>query len=374
MHDIAIAWLVLTLTGSPLTLGAVLITGTVPRTALMVFGGALSDRFSARAMLVGTNVVRAVLALLLAGLVVTAALQLWELYVLEFLFGAADGLFLPAIGAVVPDTVPEGQLVGANALIGASEQATMLGGPAVGGVVVAGLGIWLAFAFNGLTFVAAALGALPVRVKRHVGNVERRIVPLVAEGISMLRTDPQMRAVFALSCAASLSGGAVFIVGLPTLARMRLGWGATGLGLIYASWGLGQLIGTLGAARTGLPSRWGWLLIATAAVDEFVYLTLGATHSAWLVFVLLVPFGILVAYASDVARPVWIQRHSPPAMIGRAFSLMELPFYSVAPIGMLIFGAIASRDLGLAFAAAAAVSALAAIAALSSSTIRRLAI
>src|SRR5579859_6212796 len=95
VHGVALAWLVLTLTGSPITLGAVIVTGTLPRTALMLFGGALTDRLSARTLLLTSNLARCVLAALLAGLVLGGHLQLWELFVIEFLFGSADGLFIP---------------------------------------------------------------------------------------------------------------------------------------------------------------------------------------------------------------------------------------------------------------------------------------
>lgn len=373
VHNIALAWLVLSVTGSPLALGTVLITGTVPRTALMVLGGALSDWLSPRTMVIATNAIRALLAFALAALVATAALRVWELYVIEFLFGAADGLCRPAISAAIPEAVPHGELVAANAMIGASEQASMIGGPAAGGILVAVFGTPGAFAINAISFVAAAAGAAPIPSRRSI-SAERGILALVVEGISSIRSDREMRAVFLLTCAAAASGGAVFVIGLPTLARTRLGMGAFGLGLISAAWGVGQLGGALGAARTGLPNRWGWLLIATSIVDACVYFALSATASAWLVVGLLIPFGVLVAYSSDVARPVWIQRHSPPGMVGRAFSLLELPYYSVAPVGMLIFGAIGARSLGLAFVAAAGLSLVTALFAVSSSTIRRLAI
>ena len=306
----------------------------------------------------------------LAALVLASRLQLWELFFIEFLFGAADGLFLPAVSAAVPDTVPDADLVAANGLMGASEQATMIAGPAAGGVVVATLGTWGAFAFNGATFVAAAVGAIPVPSRQRATG--QSLVSSIAEGIALIRSDRELRAVFALSCAEAATGGAVFVVGLPTLARTRLGLGAFGLGLILTAWGVGQLVGALSASRTGLPSRWGRLLIATTVVDACVFLAFSATSSVWLVVAILIPFGILVAYSSDVARPVWIQRHSRRDMMGRAFSLLELPYYSVAPAGMLVFGAIAARSLSAAFVAAAASSLAVAVLALSSATVRRL--
>ena len=372
VHGVALAWLVLTLTGSPITLGAVIVTGTIPRTALMLFGGALTDRLSARTLLLTSNLARCILAAILAGLVLTGRLQLWELFVIELMFGAADGLFIPALSAVVPDLVEDADLVNANALMGTSEQASMLAGPSAGGVLVALVGTWGAFLANAASFLVAAAGVLPARrAPRHNAN-HPHIGAAIAEGINLIRSDRELRAVFAIAVATALAGGSVFLIGIPMLARTRFGLGATGLGLVLGAWGLGQLAGALTAARTGLPRRWGYIIIAMSAADAIVYAVMGVTSSMWVVIALLIPLGFGAAYSQDVARPVWIQRHSQPGMIGRIFSLLELPYYSVAPIGMLVFGVIATKSLTIAFEGAAAIMLAATLAWAISPSARRL--
>jgi len=374
VHDVAMAWLVLTLTGSPLTLGLVLVTGAVPRTVGMIFGGALTDRLSARTLLLLSNLVRCGLALLLATLVLGRYLQLWEIYVLELAFGAADGFFLPAVNAVVPDLVEDADLVRANAMMGTSEQVSMLAGPAVGGVIVALAGSGGAFLANALSFVVAAAGILPSGVQKAPVPQSEPVWASIGQGITLVRADPELRAVFALAVAAATAGGAVFLVGLPTLAITRLGLGATGLGLVLSSWGVGQLAGALSAARTGLPRRWGYLIIASVLGDAVVYALVGSLHSVLGVMALLVPLGCLTAYSSDVARPVWIQRHATPAMLGRVFSLLALPYYAVAPLAMVAMGAIAARNLTLGFDAAASMMWVTAVLALANRTVRGLTI
>lgn len=372
VHGVALAWLVLTLTGSPIALGAVIVTGSIPRTALMLFGGALTDRLSARALLLTSNLARCILAAILAALVLSGRLQLWELFVIELMFGAADGLFIPALSAVVPDLVDDADLVNANALMGTSEQASMLAGPSAGGVLVALVGTWGAFLANAASFLVAAAGALPARrAARHNAN-HPHIGAAIAEGINLIRSDRELRAVFAIAVTTALAGGSVFLIGIPMLARTRFGLGATGLGLVLGAWGLGQLAGALTAARTGLPRRWGYVIIAMSAADAIVYAVMGVTSSMWVVIALLIPLGFGAAYSQDVARPVWIQRHSQPGMIGRIFSLLELPYYSVAPIGMLVFGAIATTSLTIAFEGAAAIMLAATLAWAISPSARRL--
>jgi predicted MFS family arabinose efflux permease len=372
VHGVALAWLVLTLTGSPITLGAVIVTGTLPRTALMLFGGALTDRLSARTLLLTSNLARCVLAALLAGLVLGGLMQLWELFVIEFLFGSADGLFIPALSAVVPDLVDDANLVNANALMGTSEQASMLAGPSAGGVLVALVGTWGAFLANAASFLVAAAGAFPARrAARHHEN-HPHIGAAIAEGVNLIRSDKELRAVFSIAAVTALASGSVFLIGIPMLARTRFGLGATGLGLVLSAWGLGQLAGALTAARTGLPRRWGYIIIAMSAANAVVYAAMGVTTSIWVVIALLIPLGFGAAYSDDVARPVWIQRHSRPGMMGRIFSLLELPYHSIAPIGMLVFGAIATKSLTVAFEGAAAIMVAAAVAYAVSHTARHL--
>ena len=114
-HFIALTWLALQLTGSGLVLGTVLMTAAIPRAAFMLLGGAFSDRFSPRTLMLLSNVIRGIAVGILAALVLSGRAELWHLYVLAGIFGIVDAFFYPAMNTIVPMLVPERQLAPANA-------------------------------------------------------------------------------------------------------------------------------------------------------------------------------------------------------------------------------------------------------------------
>src|SRR5262245_41309160 len=248
VQGVALAWLTLALTGSPLTLGSVLLAGAVPRAAVVLVGGAVSDRLSPRALLFASNVARALVAAALAGLAASGWVQLWQLYAGSFAFGLGDAFFLPAVGAVVPQLVEaDRDLPAANALLGVSEQGAMLVGPALGGVAMAAIGPGGAFGINALSFLLAAAGVLPAPVRRNVrAGAAVSVWTGLRDGLTYAWSRADLRTLLLVISVESLTYNGVFGVGLPALAR-SLARGPAALGLLYSSWGFGQLAGALSA-------------------------------------------------------------------------------------------------------------------------------
>jgi MFS family permease len=104
-YMIALPWLVLQLTGDALAMGAVLALGGIPRALFMLVGGALTDRFSPRNVMLTSNLLRLGLVSILAVMVITGAMQLWMLFAFALLFGLADAFFFPAQSAIIPRLV-----------------------------------------------------------------------------------------------------------------------------------------------------------------------------------------------------------------------------------------------------------------------------
>src|SRR5438270_7434630 len=114
---IALAWLVLQLTGSSLALGGVLVAQALPRSILMAVGGALVDRLSARVTMLASMGLRVVAVGALAVLVLTGHVQMWEVYVCSFVFGVVDAFFMPARSSILPRVVADRELEPANAML-----------------------------------------------------------------------------------------------------------------------------------------------------------------------------------------------------------------------------------------------------------------
>jgi hypothetical protein len=369
-QGIAMAWLVLHLTGSPLALGSVLIAGSVAGAVFLLLGGAVSDRLAPRATMLLSDLSRALLCGALLLLVVSGRLQLWHLYVTSALFGACGAFFIPAFAAVVPTLVDEGELVRANALVGVSEQVSELMGPAIGGVVVGALGPAGAFAINGASFVAGVLGVIP-RPHRPAARAGSGFRRAVAEGLSYVRRRRELVLVLAVISAEALTYTGVFAVGLPALAR-EAGRGPIGLGLLGAAWGVGQLAGALSAARTGVPRQWGRLLIGITAAEAVAFAVIGLAGGLAVPIAVLAVLGFGVAYASDVALPTWLQRTTPGPLLGRVNSVVSLCQQTLGPVSLAAFAALATSDLALAFLCSGALMLLTALAVGATATARRL--
>jgi MFS family permease len=374
VQEVAVAWLILDLTRSPLALGSVLAAAAVPRAITLLLAGAVTDRLSARTLMLAANAARGLLVLLLIGLVASGRIRLWHLYVIEVGFGVADAFFYPASAAIVPALVPDAKkLPTANALLGSSEQAAYLIGPAVGGALVAAVGTAGAMALNAASFFLAAAGVLPARARRlqapdGMGSVWRTIV----DGLIYARSNRQLLAVLVLVSTASLTYNGVFGVGLPTLARERFPQGSIALGAMLSAWGVGQLLGVLSAGVTGLPRRWGLLIIGMTCCEAVAFTLLGVAPNFWFASVVLGLLGFGVAYSSDVALPTWIQRRSAPELLGRVNSIVELPRQALSPISLVVMGVLAAHGLALAFFVAGAVMLVTAAAVGASQTVRNL--
>src|SRR5690242_14473514 len=138
-YMIALPWLTLQLTGSGLALGTVAAVTGIPRAVFMIIGGAYTDRFSPRTVMLVSNVLRLLLTAFITVAVLTSSVQLWMLYVTGCLFGLVDAFFFPAQSAIVPQIVGKEQIESGNALVQITAQLTGFIGPVLAGLIIAAL-------------------------------------------------------------------------------------------------------------------------------------------------------------------------------------------------------------------------------------------
>src|SRR5260370_8698432 len=165
---IALAWLVLQLTGSALALGTVLVVQAVPRAVLMTVGGALADRLSPRLTMLGSMGLRAVFVAPLSVLVLAGRVQMWEVYGIAVVFGIVDAFFMPARQSILPKVVADHELEPGNAVLNVTAQISVILGPFLAGVILAGLGIGWAFAGDAAFFALGFLLILWLAAARRV--------------------------------------------------------------------------------------------------------------------------------------------------------------------------------------------------------------
>lgn len=357
---IALPWLVLQLTGDAFAMGAVLAVAGVPRALFMLFGGALTDRFSPRRVMLVTNLARMVLVAALAAAILAGQVQLWMIYLFALLFGLADAFFYPAASAIVPDILPREQLQIGNAITQGTAQLSVFVGPALAGLVIAFFGqgqsatavpelrgIGLAFAIDALTFLFSALMLKLMPAGRPpAAQSDQDVWAAMREGLSFVATDETLRTVFLIVAALTVLGVAPINLGVPVLADERLSGGAAAFGLLMSAYGAGSLSGIIlsGLLPAAPPRIFGPLLLGLVSLIGLLTMGLAFVSTLPAAALLLALMGVLDGY-TIIQFTTWLQLCTPEALIGRVMSLLMFAFVGLAPVADVLVGALIEWDL-----------------------------
>lgn len=367
---IAMAWLVLQLTGSSLALGSVLVIESLPRAVLMLVGGAMADRFSPRVTMLASMGVRALFVAPFAALIMTGHAQMWQAYVIALVIGVADAFFLPARPAILPGLVAPNQLEPANAVLNVSGQAAVVFGPVVGGLIVAALGTGWAFAGDALFFAIGFLFILALPSTRAVaahGGIGGQILA----GFRYSWADTGIRLALIVIAVIDFGFIGAIGVGLPTLAHGRFAAGPTGLGVLFGAWGVGATVGALGAGLVPPPKRFGLLIVALCLWLGLGMIGVGLVPSLFPAALLMGISGIGTGVVNTYGVS-WLQRRTDPSMQGRVMSLVMLASQGLSPVGYVASGAIAQVNPTLLFLIAGGMMLACAAGAVSSRRVRSL--
>ena len=363
---IALPWLVLQMTGDGLAVGTVLAVAGIPRALFMLIGGALTDRFSARALMLVSNIFRFFLVSILAILVAFNLVQLWMIYVLALAFGLADAFFYPAQNAIVPSLVEEKQLPSANGIVHATAQLSLLLGPVLAGWLIATTGgsvetgsavtstggIALAFGIDSITFLVSALTLSLIRVKAKEPTAEKlkakeeSVIGSIKKGLAFVWADDTLRTFFILVIAIANIINGVMAVGLPVLADGRFIDGAVAFGLMLSGLGAGSLIGTALAATMPSPPKGhlGTIILLVTSVMAVGIMLLSWAPTSVTATVITTSMGIASGYV-NITFITWLQRRTPEAMIGRMMSVLMFASIGLVPISTALGGFLISYNL-----------------------------
>jgi len=353
--SIALAWLIIQETGSIIALAGVLLAQAIPRGTLLLLGGALTDRYSPGRVMFLCHIVRAAAMVLVAVLIFTNSLELWQLYILAAVTGVASAFSAPAGEAVLPRLLPRSHLPQGNAIEGAVAQSALIIGPMMGGLLTGWGGAGAAILVNAALLGTAALTSLNIprgAIESKAGGAGQ-VLREIGLGLQHARRSYEVRIVLLVICAATLSYSGLFAIGLPMLAT-SLSDSPLALSILVSGWGAGQLLGTLAAAITGLPRRWGRLIIGMTLVEGTAFALLGQTGEPWVAAAILATVGVGVAYSTDVALPTFIQTRTPDHLLGRVSSVLSLPRVILEPVSIALLSVVLAGSLQWGFIAAAA--------------------
>ncbi|HUJ75797.1 MAG TPA: MFS transporter [bacterium] len=342
MQSVAQAWLVYRLTGSELLLGLVTFCQQIPVFLLAAVGGTVADRVSRRGIMVCTQSIAMVQALVLAVQTLTHTVQVWEIFLLALVLGLVNSFDVPSRQALSVDMVGKADLQNAIALNSSIFNGARMVGPAIAGLLVAAVGEGWCFFLNGVSYVAVIAGLLMMRLKP--GAVARRkasILENVREGVRYIRQTQPVAMLLLMLGVASLMGMPYQVL-MPIFAQGVLHSGPSGLGLLMSCAGVGALGAAISLA-TRLQVRGLEVWIGRAAVS-FGLALIAFALSRWLWLSCLLLVGVGYSMMTQMASSnTLIQVMVPDHLRGRVMAAYSMMLMGMAPFGALLAGALAQH-------------------------------
>ena len=341
IYFVAIAWEVYRLSNDPGALSLVGVAWTVPHVAALLLGGAVSDRFERRRVMLASNLVSGLTIGTIAALVLTGRVELWHIWLLVAFYGASVAFFIPASSAILPEIIPRDLLLEANSLQSFARPLTLrLLGPAVGGVLVAGVGVGGALIADAATFAFAVVSLFFVSKRSRVRPTDEgtSLLQDVWDGFKFVRSQTWLWvSLVAAGLWLFLTVGPIEVL-IPYLVKNKIGTSAVGLGLVFAAGGAGAFVSALGLALYGRTPRRGLAFVyVTWAGSTFAVAMLALCVDVWQAMVASAFLFGLSASGGIVWRTL-LQRRVPGGMLGRVSSLDWFASAGLVPVSFALTG------------------------------------
>lgn len=350
MHSTAQGWLVYSLTKSPFYLGMVSAASWLPILLLSLVGGAVADRFSKRNLLLATQALSIMPALVIGILTATGTVTVWYVIAMGFLMGTFNAFDIPARQSFLIEMVERESLLNAVALNSAAFNVARIIGPVAAGLTIEHIGLAPCFFINAASFLAV-ISALALMKVRGISKRERKsIVGEISEGMSFVRREPEVLRPMLLVALFSLFG-LPFIALLPVFAEKILNVGAEGLGFLAGAAGVGALSAAVGIAFRGEVSGKGKSMSIASVAFPAALLVFALSENYALSLVALVFAGFAIVSFLALANSS-IQLLTPDGLRGRVMSVYTTVFLGMMPLGHTMMGTLASA-IGTARAIAA---------------------
>jgi MFS family permease len=373
---VALALFVIGLTGSATDLGIVLAAYALSLVTFLLIGGVWADRLPRHRLMMATDLARFALHGLLAVLILSGSVRIWQLVAIEALFGAAEAFSRPAANGLLPQTVPEADIQQATAITGMSANVAEFLGPALATALVLGAGAGWAFALDAVTFLSSAALLARVRPRVRVRAPAPAIAALDAKtdakadaataigdgattttstadagrdsregvweairaGSREVRSRTWVWATLVSFCVALFCGLAPWFVLGPLVARQQYGHVSV-YGLIEAALGFGTILGSLTgiAWRPRYPMRLAMLAILLWPAAAILYAT-GLTLALVLPATVLAGVGVALF---DVWWLTALAERIPPGSLSRVSSYDWMLSYGLMPFGYILAGPLA---------------------------------
>jgi len=344
IQQIAISWLVYTLTKSALLMGIITFAGSIPSLVVSPFAGVFIDRINKYHALVIIQVFFMIEAFILAILTITGIINIWYIIILGVFIGITNAIDMPLRQSFIIQLVEDSRDLGnAISLNSSMFNLARLIGPAIAGVLIALVGEGICFLINAVSYIAVIWALLAMKinsvtVKKTAGI---NIFQEFNEGFKYVLNSMPIRNIILYMATASFAGMSYMVI-LPIFAKEIIHGDSQTLGFLMSSSGIGALFGALYlASKKSVSGLEKWICIASLLFGAGL-IGLAFTAKVWisLILMLIIGFGTVTVIASCNTL---IQHFVDDNKRGRVMSLYTVAFMGTAPFGCLCEGAVANK-------------------------------
>jgi MFS family permease len=316
---VVLPYQVYVLTRDVLAVGFLSIVQLIPILIFTLGGGAVADAIDRRRLLLITQVALALSTAALAAVALVPATPLWAVYLLAFVTAGLGSVDQPARASAIPRLVPAERLQSAIALNQLVFNAGAVVGPAIGGIVVATVGIAAAYAIDAITYVAAIVALLMMRPIPPSAGAVRPSLAAIAEGLRFAWRRRPVLATFVVDLMAMVFGSPRSL--FPAMALDVFGVGAAGVGLLSSATALGAMVAALFAGWTTRVRRQGLAVLIAVTVWGLGIAGFGLFTFSFPLALLSLAIASGADVFSAVLRSFIVQTLTPDSLRGRVSSI-----------------------------------------------------
>lgn len=276
----AVAWQVYRLTDDPLQLGMLGLCRFVPIILFGIAGGVIADRGNRRSTLLATQSALMTISALLAVLTWSGAISVPVIYALVVIAAIVESISNPTRAALMPLLVPRAELPAASMMNLVGFNLGHVLGPAVGGVIIASLGVGAAYVVDAASFVTVIVAVLAMRARPALPSLAVSGLSAAIEGLRFLRGSPVLLGVMLTDFMATFFGVSSSL--MPIFAEDILHAGPRGLGLLLSAPAFGAVVSAVGLGLIRIPNRVGLIFLAMIAVYGACLIGFGMSRTLWL--------------------------------------------------------------------------------------------
>ncbi|OGI04507.1 MAG: hypothetical protein A2Y25_06120 [Candidatus Melainabacteria bacterium GWF2_37_15] len=345
IHQTALSWLIYESTGSKFLLGLIAALSSLPMLLFSVFGGVIADRFPKKQVVISTQLISMILAVVLAVIVSLNIYKIWHIVVITMLLGTTFAIDLPVRQAFIIEIAGKQDLMNAIALNSSMVNFARVVGPAIAGIVMFKFGISWCFILNAISFLAVLTALFNIKLlPAPINKRTESITQYTLSGFTYIRQNKLILNLLILMALMGIFGWSYAIL-VPALAKDIFLKGEQGYAMLVSANGVGALLGALFVAYMGESPHKKTIMNCGIYFFSIMLFLLSLSKIYWLTLILILGAGMgLIVYFS--CSTALIQSHIEDSVRGRVMGIWTLIFGGTAPLGCLFVGII-SENFGV---------------------------